>query len=136
MLTSFIIVVLHYIADFIFQAETWAVNKSKDFGSLTKHTATYSALWFVFSASMFSLYEGIGLYLSVIGALGFCLITFILHTITDYFTSKVTSRMFAAGKIGSPIPNFGAFSVIGFDQVLHYLQLFSTYWIILNWISL
>jgi hypothetical protein len=28
----------------------------------------------------------------------------------------------------NPIPNFGAFTLIGFDQVLHYVQLFLTYY--------
>lgn len=30
------------------------------------------------------------------------------------------------------IPNFGAFTLIGFDQVLHYIQLFGTYYILIN----
>ena len=57
----------------------------------------------------------------------FPLITFVFHTLTDYFTSKIVSRKFANQEYGSPIPNFGAFTVIGFDQVLHYVQLFLTY---------
>ena len=30
MMIAFIIVVIHFIADFIFQAEEWATNKSKN----------------------------------------------------------------------------------------------------------
>ena len=54
-------------------------------------------------------------------------ITFISHTITDYFTSRIVSKRFKDGHLGSAIPNLGAFTVIGFDQVLHYIQLFTTF---------
>jgi hypothetical protein len=40
------------------------------------------------------------------------------------------SKKFADHYYGSPIPNFGAFSTIGFDQVLHYVQLIITWWFI------
>jgi hypothetical protein len=58
----------------------------------------------------------------------FVFITFVLHTTTDYYTSRIVSKKFANNHYGSPIPNFGAFSIIGFDQVLHYVQLFLTYY--------
>lgn len=57
----------------------------------------------------------------------FFLITFVTHTITDYITSRIVSKKFANKHLGSPIPNFGAFSMIGFDQVIHYGTLFLTY---------
>jgi hypothetical protein len=55
------------------------------------------------------------------------LITFVAHTVTDYFTSKAVSKKFAKNELGSSVPNFGAFSYIGFDQVLHYVQLILTW---------
>lgn len=118
------IIFIHFFADFIMQDEKWATTKSKSFTSLLFHTLTYSLIWeavIVIGVLSFDLSHRM---------LYFPLITFIAHTITDYFTSKVTSKMFAAGKYGSPIPNLGAFSVIGFDQVLHYIQLFSTYYLL------
>jgi hypothetical protein len=59
-------------------------------------------------------------------------ITFISHFITDYITSRIVKRKFENNEYGSPIPNFGAFSIIGFDQVLHYTQLFLTYQFLIN----
>ena len=56
----------------------------------------------------------------------FPLITFITHTITDYFTSRLNSRLWAKGDVH----NF--FVSVGFDQVLHYVQLFLTYQILFN----
>lgn len=114
----FLILFTHWVADFVFQAEEWATNKNKSVKVLLKHTTVYSLIWFLPVA--------IG-NLSLIGTTLFVLITFIAHTITDYFTSKIVSRMFAQKKFGTNIPNRGAFTVIGFDQFLHYAQLFVTY---------
>ena len=51
----------------------------------------------------------------------FVIITFICHTVTDYFTSRLNSKLWAKGDVH----NF--FVSVGFDQVLHYAQLFLTY---------
>jgi len=128
MVISFIIIVFHYIGDFIFQDEEWAVGKSKSFICLIRHTLTYSFLWLVFSYLLFRYYEGYTPSESLIGSMLFFIITLFSHTITDYYTSRITSNLFAKKKLGSPIPNLGAFSMIGFDQLLHYLQLFTTYY--------
>ena len=44
-LIPFIIICVHYVADFIFQAEEWANNKSKSNSALFKHVITYSSIW-------------------------------------------------------------------------------------------
>lgn len=112
---SFIfIVVCHWIFDFIFQDERWALGKSKSIKALLKHTITYSLLWIIPT----TIFTG-----NFYGALIFSMITFVAHTVTDYFTSKIVSKKFANKQLGGPIPNVGAFSWIGFDQVLHYAQL-------------
>jgi hypothetical protein len=110
---------MHWIADFVFQDEKWALGKSKNWSDLLSHTSLYSLLWFI----------------PMIILLGvnwkpfvFVFITFVLHTTTDYYTSRIVSKKFANNHYGSAVPNFGAFSIIGFDQVLHYIQLFLTYY--------
>jgi hypothetical protein len=124
---AFIIIVIHYIADFVFQDEKWAVGKSKSLDCLFMHTVTYSLVWVAFSL-IWMLFDFQNARNIASGILYFAPITFVCHTITDYFTSKVTSGLYAKGKFGSSIPNLGFFSMIGFDQVLHYAQLFLTYW--------
>ena len=57
----------------------------------------------------------------VLNTLFFVGITFVCHTITDYFTSRLNSKLWAKGDVH----NF--FVSVGFDQVLHYVQLFLTY---------
>jgi len=123
----FSIIIIHFIADFIMQDETWALGKSKNNKDLLNHTFTYSLVFWGLLSCMNPLFNtGLTFYHSV----HFFLITFICHTITDYFTSRVVSKKFANQEYGSSIPNIGAFTVIGFDQVLHYIQLFLTYYMI------
>lgn len=116
--TFLYIILIHWIADFIFQDEKWATKKSYDLISLSKHTTVYSLVCLI----LVFMVTG-----SVIGTVIFSLITFVFHTLTDFFTSKIVSKKFTEKEYGSPIPNFGAFTVIGFDQVLHYFQLIITW---------
>lgn len=115
------IVVLHFVADFLFQDEKWAVNKSHSIKALTLHVTMYTSIWFLF-CNFYCIATGNYKMFFLVP------ITFILHWIVDYFTSKVTSRLYAEKKFGSSTPNLGFFSMIGFDQVLHYTQLFLTFY--------
>ncbi len=123
----FTIIIVHFIADFIFQDEKWAVGKSTSFILLTYHTFTYSVLWYFPILFLLKYNSNIELHILPYIPVIFALITFICHTITDFITSKITSKLYKQGKFGSAIPNFGFFTVIGFDQCLHMLQLFLTY---------
>jgi hypothetical protein len=115
----FAIFIMHWIADFVFQDEKWALGKSKNWIDLLSHTSLYSLLWFIPMIILL----GVNWKVFV-----FVFVTFVLHTTTDYYTSRIVSKKFANNHYGSPIPNFGAFSIIGFDQALHYIQLFLTYY--------
>jgi len=125
-LYAFILIVAwHWIADFIFQDEKWALGKSKALKPLLKHTIVYSLLWYLPIFMVTS---------DVMSSLYFMLITFVAHTVTDYFTSKAVSKKFAKNELGSSIPNIGAFTYIGFDQVLHYVQLVLTWELLIGFI--
>jgi hypothetical protein len=125
----FAIIFIHWIADFVFQDEKWALGKSKNWSDLLAHTATYTLMWWSPIMVLLIFYSNT---LPITGTqvFGFLGITFIAHTITDYFTSRIVSKKFANKHYGSAIPNFGAFTVIGIDQVLHYVQLFLTYYLL------
>jgi hypothetical protein len=123
------IVIIHWIADFIFQAEEWATNKSKSNAHLFAHVSMYTMMWALLGSFLFASPCDSSIFGYCVEApkfLAFLGITFVAHFITDYITSRIVSRKFANKEYGSPIPNFGAFTVIGFDQVLHYTQLFLT----------
>jgi hypothetical protein len=117
----FLIIIIHWFADFIMQDEKWALGKSKNWSDLLIHTFIYSLSWSILMCYIL---------LTPIKGVIFVLITFIFHTATDYFTSRIVSKKFANKQYGSSIPNFGAFTIIGIDQVLHYIQLFSTYYLL------
>jgi len=135
MIGLIVIFFIHWVADFIFQEENWAVNKSKSLKHLLKHTTTYTLVFVIFLGIIKFLLELITInfeFYSVYQILLFGGITFLFHTITDYFTSKKVTERFENNHLGSEIPNFGMFTIIGFDQYLHQVQLIVTYYLIFN----
>lgn len=122
----FAILIIHWIADFVLQTDQQAKGKSNNLKDLLSHTVTYSFVWYfvLFVISILGNHfkgpsiEELG-WSSYI--LLFPLITFICHTITDYFTSKLNSKLWKEQKVHL------FFVSIGFDQILHYIQLFLTY---------
>ena len=112
-----ILIILHFIADFILQTDWQAKNKSTNNIALLKHTRNYSCVFlFLYFITP----------LSFNNTLSFIGVTFVLHTLTDYITSRISSYFFKKGD------NHNFFVVIGADQVLHYFQLILTYYI-LTW---
>jgi len=124
----FSIIIIHWFADFVMQDEKWALGKSKNMKDLLTHTYCYSLIWLIIGMIMQIINKGE--FYSPWSVLLFVLITFICHTITDYFTSRIVAKKFAKQEYGSTIPNTGAFTIIGIDQVLHYIQLFGTYYLL------
>ena len=108
-----LILITHWIADFVLQSDWQAKNKSKRWDALLAHTGIYSLVWFIVMAYYHSEDPSIGLY--------FAIITMIAHTATDYITSRINSKLWADGKVHY------FFVSIGFDQILHYIQLAVTY---------
>jgi len=114
-----ILVIIHFVADFVFQSESWAINKSKDNLALTTHVAVYSVIIGIGLLAYPANFHNYNILL-------FCTITFFAHFITDYYTSRLVSQKRKQENFGGDVPNFGMFTIIGFDQVLHYLQLYIT----------
>lgn len=113
-------VLYHYIADFLFQTNEQARNKSRSMKHLLFHTGLYSGLWYI-PVSIYSLtHDG---YTQWSASL-FILITFVAHTVTDFFTSRIAASYYRQGKERK------FFWVVGFDQVLHYVQLYLTYYVL------
>jgi uncharacterized membrane protein YciS (DUF1049 family) len=127
MLISFIIIFIHWIADFVLQTDWQAQNKSKNNFALLIHTSNYSMVWLLPMCLIFGkMKEGATTEWIVWSTLYFSIITLVVHTITDYFTSRLNSKLWSDGKVHY------FFVSIGFDQVLHYGQLFLTYHYLLN----
>jgi len=109
---------MHWFADFVLQTDKQAKGKSKNWGDLLSHTLNYSL---VFWGLIMIMTKG-----DVFVSSYFWIITLLTHTITDYFTSRLNSKLWSEGKVH----NF--FVSIGFDQYLHYMQLFVTYWLLVK----
>ena len=117
----FSILLIHWFADFVLQTDKQAKGKSKNWSDLLQHTFNYSGIWFMVGLLYIIPTPSVILFWKVVT---FFIITFITHTITDYFTSRLNSKLWSEGKVH----NF--FISVGFDQVLHYVQLFLTYWLL------
>lgn len=118
----------HWFADFVLQTHEQAVNKSKSFSYLLDHTVTYSVSWWAPMTIIFWWHSNFifGIWLGML----FMIITFLLHTLTDYFTSKLNARLWKEER------THDFFVAVGFDQVLHYIQLFVTYKILIELIKI
>ena len=127
MLVAFIIIFIHWIADFVLQTDWQAQNKSKSNFALLSHTSNYSLVWLLPMCLVFGkMKEGATTEWIIWSTFYFSMITFVVHTITDYFTSRLNSKLWSASKVHY------FFVSVGFDQVLHYGQLFLTYYFLIN----
>ena len=113
--TVLIILSIHWFADFVLQSNEMATKKSKDFEQLIHHTIVYSLVWFL----IIHVFIEVNYLYPVF--YNFAIITFVFHTITDYFTSKLNTYLYEK----RDIHNF--FVSVGFDQLLHFIQLLLTY---------
>ncbi len=101
---------VHWLGDFVLQSHWMGINKSKSNPVLILHVTIYTTTLLIGSVILF----GYGL-----GPL-FAVINGILHFCTDYVTSRITSRLYAAKQYHY------FFVVIGFDQLIHQATLAAT----------
>lgn len=114
-----ILLFFHWVADFLFQTECQANNKSKSWKALLYHTSVYTLTMWIFTVMCVTntLFTTKYRYSILI----FVAALFVSHTIIDYVSSRVTSKLYKD-------ENFRRFfDVIGFDQYLHYLCIFLSY---------
>ncbi len=98
----FLIFLIHTVGDFVIQTDWMALNKSKSWRPLLAHTSVYSLCYTVLL--LCAPWKSV---------LAFILFTFGTHTLTDMFTSKLSSYYWA-------IENRKGFWItIGFDQLAH-----------------
>lgn len=112
------ILLIHFLADFGIQTSEQARLKGTDSLYLFYHVAVYSGIWFIALLGHPDAENTGG------NIILFVCITFILHFCTDYVTAR----------IGKPFwekqDYHNGFVVVGFDQLLHYIQLLSTWYLL------
>lgn len=109
------ILFIHWIADFVLQTDKQAKMKSSNNWYLLAHTSIYAVTTHAFWGFIMPAESGFELFIYGV------LITFVVHTITDYITSRLNSYLWKKGDVH----NF--FVSIGLDQFLHFIQLIFTY---------
>ena len=115
MVTIAVIVVGHYIADFLMQSTWQATNKSHNIYALSQHIYVYS-LTLLLTILPLVLLLPIGLS----QLLSYVVLNGALHFATDFVSSKLSNKAFKEGNI----PRFWA--IIGADQMVHNLCLLLT----------
>jgi len=98
---------LHFISDFVFQSNYVAQNKSKSNKILLKHVSIYSILFIIAISPLYGILNGF------------------IHFCIDYVTSRITSKLWNSKQ------THWFFITIGFDQLLHILTLYITYYFIM-----
>jgi len=112
----------HFIGDFVLQSDWMALHKSKRNEVLTIHALVYSLCFLAWGWK-------------------FWLLTFYSHWLTDYVTSRVTSKLWF---MKQPWPRSAPelwetltqntrhwfFVVIGADQLIHMATLATTLWVL------
>ena len=109
----------HWVADFLCQTTYMGTMKSKSNFVLLTHTLTYTTVMFIFSVFLLTL--------SIENLFIFAAVNFVFHTAQDWVTSRLTGIQFEK-KIYNGWT--GGFTIIGFDQFLHYCQIFITYYLL------
>ena len=103
----------HWVADFVCQTDWMAKNKCHDNEALGTHVGVYTL---VMSAFM-----GVGVLIwSLPNIFIWILLNGALHGMTDYITSRMTSKLWAQEKVHD------FFVVVGADQFLHMAMLLLT----------
>ncbi len=126
----FSILSVHFISDFILQTQDQAVNKSISNKYLARHVFNYSLLTTICWVFLFHCVIAIPFYEKIpsgkINIILVFFVTFISHFITDYITSRWSKKLWEKKS------THDFFVVIGFDQLLHFVQLFSMYYFLIK----
>lgn len=107
-----LILLFHWAADFLAQTNEQATQKSINITQLFWHACTYSIIWVFGAYCLFDRWQP---------SIMFTIATFGFHFWTDFLTSRVGKPYWEKGDYHN------GFAVVGFDQILHYVQLFICY---------
>jgi hypothetical protein len=86
---------IHFVSDFVLQTDQMAKSKSTSNEWLTRHVLTYGVFFFIYLGPVYAI------------------VNCVLHWITDYFSSRASSKLWKEGRVHD------FFVVIGLDQAIH-----------------
>ena len=109
---------IHWYADFVCQTDKQAKSKSSNNLQLLAHTGIYGLIVTLFSYILY--------WTNCFGAqywytpLIFGVIQFVTHTVVDWITSRINKKLWEYKLVHE------FFVMVGFDQLIHYVILFSS----------
>ena len=106
---TLLLIWVHFTADFVFQNDKMAINKSSDNWVLTQHVTIY------------------GLFLIPFG-IKYAIANMVLHWLTDWASSRATTYLWRKEE------RHRFFVVIGLDQALHLTALVATVPLMESWL--
>jgi len=111
--TIILVLIAHWVADFLCQNSYMAENKHHNFYALHSHVSTYTIFLFLILANPL-------LHFDIKYLFYFSLLNSVLHGFIDFFTSKISHKFWRD-------KNYRMFFItLGFDQLLHQVCLVNT----------
>ena len=104
-----ILLIGHWVGDFVLQSASMATNKHKSIKWLLLHVLVYTLVLLLVSQLTFSWQVG----------LGYAVFNGGLHLVTDFFTSKLAAKFQEKPRL--------FYTILGFDQLVHSCCLYWTY---------
>jgi hypothetical protein len=111
------ILAVHYTADFQMQSRHIAETKSKSNKSLSIHVLLYAATFIIAGLVSFVCGDNV----DVVKFAVFVAVNGLLHWITDYITSRETTKAYQNGNMEK------FWNIIGLDQLIHGVTLYTTW---------
>lgn len=119
----FVILVAHFVADFVLQTRWQAMNKSSSWTALNDHVAVYMVTMLAIVSIGMGLLDGQIPYPPPL--IAWAGINGLLHFVTDAGTSRLNKYLYQ--RFRDDPAHHWFFVGVGFDQLVHYATLFSTY---------
>lgn len=120
-----VILIVHWICDFLFQTRSMGRNKSSSLIWLFAHGIAYT----IGMLAILCIFEFFGPTYGFENVIPYVLVNGILHTLTDFFTSRATTYCYTH-KINDlehmDLWEYGYWCMIGFDQLIHTMTLLFT----------
>lgn len=113
-----LILIIHFLADFPLQTHEQATKKGESNKWLFYHVGTYTLIWSVIYMTLPFQSE-----YPLLSWLTFSLLIGVPHFIVDWVTSRVGKPFWRSQDFHN------GFTVVGFDQVIHYLCLIAVFYL-------
>lgn len=116
MIPLIVIFVAHWIGDFLSQTKEIADKKNESVVALTTHVMIYT-VWMAIALAITAQIMGVVKNIDAFNFILFIWFIFITHWFVDFFTSKITHKLYKEQRW------YGFFSVLGADQLIHTISL-------------